>query len=211
VSQLSIELQPILHRKLFFLLFLAFIVMTVIGTLSHEFGHWFAAWVSGHDASISYAATHYTGDVRLTPEVWFWFTLGGPVLTMLTGTIGVLLTLSFRGRDHDLTLGQWAVVFTSLFWLRQLANGLVISAVFIVTGSAPARADEYWIARYCGLPLWSIVIATAAIGALVLAYITFFVVPRHQRRIFLAAGLCGGVAGYLIWLKWLGPVLMPAP
>lgn len=197
--------------KLFFLLVLAFIVMTVIGTLSHEFGHWFAAWVSGHDASISYAATHLIGDVRLTPDARIWFTLGGPLQTMLTGTIGVLLSLRYKGQDHDLAPGQWAVVFTSLFWLRQLANGLVISAVFIVTGSAPTRVDEYWIARYYGLPLWSIVIATSVIGALVLAYITFFVVPRHQRLTFLAAGLCGGVAGYLIWLEWLGPVLMPAP
>lgn len=49
------------------------------------------------------------------------------------------------------------------------------------------------------------------VGALVLAYITFFVVQPQQRRTFLAAGLCGGVAGYLIWLKWLGPVLIPAP
>jgi hypothetical protein len=195
----------------FFLLVIVFIGMTVIGTLSHEFGHWLAAWMFGYDATISYAATHLIGNVRLTQDTSFWFTVGGPLQSMLTGTIGVLLTLRFRGQQHDLNLGQWAVVFTSLFWLRPLANGLVVFVFFMVTGSASTKGDEFRIARHYGLPVWSIVIATALVGALVLAYITFFVVPRQQRRTFLAAGLCGGVAGYLIWLKWLGPVLMPAP
>lgn len=40
-------------------LILAFILFTVVGTLSHELGHWFVAEVLGMDATINYYSTHF--------------------------------------------------------------------------------------------------------------------------------------------------------
>ena len=34
-------------------------------------------------------------------------------------------------------------------------------------------------------------------------------VPRNLRITFIAAGLVGGIAGYLFWLEWVGPLLIP--
>lgn len=179
----------------------AFIGTTVIGTLSHECGHWFAAWLLGDDATISYGATHIVDGVQLSPDHRLLFVLGGPIQTIFTGTIGVVLSIRVRGREQGLTIRQWAVVFLSLFWLRPLANAVVGAAELLLTGSTSMRGDEFRIADYVGLPHWSVLLATAAIGALVLLYVTVRVVPRHQQSAFLSAGLVGGIVGYLVWLE----------
>lgn len=44
-------------RKLFTVLAVVFILMTVIGTLSHEYGHYLAAKLMGYDARINYGMT----------------------------------------------------------------------------------------------------------------------------------------------------------
>jgi len=47
------------NKKLPLLLITAFILFTIIGTLSHEAGHYFAAKSFGYEAQISYASTHW--------------------------------------------------------------------------------------------------------------------------------------------------------
>ena len=51
----------------------------------------------------------------------FWITWGGPIQTMLTGTIGFWLLLLQRRKmieTQRINLYQWLLVFLSLFWLR---------------------------------------------------------------------------------------------
>ena len=105
---------------------LAFILSTIIGTVSHEFGHFTVAKSLGYSSTVSYGYTNWD-DSKTRPFIdsvfskyskeleanldfprkkefdliqdkqikdSFWITLGGPIQTMLTGTIGLLLLLN---------------------------------------------------------------------------------------------------------------------
>ncbi len=195
--------------KTFLILVIAFIVATIVGTLTHECGHWIIAAFQGFDARISYGAMHYIGNPEMSYTQSLWMSAGGPIQTMLTGTIGVLLSLRIPRNIERLSVLQWTIVFLALFWLRQSANLVVGSASLLISSKNSIRGDEIRLAYGFGLPGWSIALLTGMIGFGVLYYITFRVVPQQQRITFLAAGLIGGILGYIFWLHLLGPLIMP--
>lgn len=233
-----------INRKLFIILSLVFIAATVIGTLSHELGHYLVAKTYGFKASISYAYVDYNNsDVmdsisvitskylvqikrdepfsdketydRLVAKYLknnFWVIVGGPLQTLLTGTIGLLLLFtwqrSFR-TTQTLAGRQWLVIFITLFWLRETANLVMWFGSFLLTGEISYSADEIKIARYLNLPFWLIMTIFGLIGAVVLHTVIFKFIPKQQRITFIVAGLAGGITGYILWIMLLGPVLMP--
>jgi len=240
----SSYLPRIFDTRLFLILTAAFILATVIGTISHEAGHAIVAKCLGFQPRIHYASTS-RGDSEvldsleditekyqkqleedsLFPEKerydrlgqkllndGLWISLGGPVQTMLTGTIGLLL-LFFRRRSfwhtQQLNVGQWALVFVTLFWLRQTTNLLLWVAGYFVTKEFSSRGDEIRLAIQLDLPFWSLTVITGFIGLLILSIVIFKFIPRLQRLTFILSGIMGGVAGYFLWLHWLGPVLLP--
>ncbi len=200
-------------KKLLLLLSSGFILATVAGTLSHEWGHYIVATSMGYKVAINYGSTYWLGyGAYPTSEDYFWFTLGGPVQTMLTGTIGLLLLALFRRSFQSaqrLSAGQWFIIFIALFWLRQTANMVVGAGIYLLTGHLSERSDEIKLARYWQLPGETISIITGILGAVVLVIVVFKFIPQQQRVTFVISGLVGGIAGYMLWLKWLGPVIMP--
>ena len=52
-------------------------------------------------------------------------TAAGPLQTMISGTIGLLMLLltrsSFAGKEQ-LSPWQWVLIFMTLFWLREIFN-----------------------------------------------------------------------------------------
>ena len=206
------------NKKLFLYLTLTFIVATVVGTLSHEFGHYIVAKSLGYDADIHYAFTTWDRDDSdaLTDSAdsnnIFYILIGGPIQTMLTGSIGLILLYVCRQSFQDakqLSLKQWTIVFMSLFWLRQTANFVVWISKFLLTGNFSTRSDEVVLAKYLHIPSWTITSATAVIGVGVLVLILTKFMPREQRRLFILAGLVGGITGYILWLNLLGEMIMP--
>jgi len=204
-----------MDKKLFIGLFLSFIAATIIGTLSHEFGHYIVAKYFGYDARINYGATFWNSpdpNNPITPSSPIAMTLGGPIQTMLTGTIGVFLLLVFRKSFYaadKLSLRQWIIIFLSLFWLRQTSNFCTWLGSYFLNGSFSSRPDEIRIANYFDLPTWTLISITAMMGAFVLGIITFKFIPSRQRITFLTAGLCGGIAGFYLWLIQFGKYIMP--
>lgn len=140
-------------------------------------------------------------------------TLGGPLQTMLTGTIGLMLLIVYRKKilkKHTLNIRQWLLVFFSLFWLRQVANAA--TGLFIkkpVIGTEGMVADEVKLAVYYNMPYTSIVFGTAAVGLVISVLVIFIFIPARQRLTLIAAGLFGGVAGFIGWFFFTGPWLMP--
>ena len=201
-----------LEKGLFTWLFLSFILATIFGTLFHEAGHFFVAKWLGYDAVIHYGSTRIIGSGPGYTEHDFWITLGGPVQTMFTGSIGLILILTlyktFQSKSN-LLLWQWVLLFMSLFWLRQPANLFTWVLGYFIKGRISKAGDEIQLARYLGLPNWSIVVFTAVIGSVILYIILFRYVPKKQRLTFVASGLAGGTAGYILWLKYLGKLILP--
>lgn len=203
------------EKRLFFYLVIGFMVATVIGTLSHEGGHYLVARSLGFDASVNYRSTTYpANDVNSikTKNERFLITLGGPVQTILTGTIGLLLLFyrrnSFGSRTY-LYFRQWVLIFLSLFWLRQMAIFLAWIANLLLAGEPSADLDEIKISRYLLFPDYAIVSLTGITGIAVLSMIVFRFIPRTQRLSFIFSGIGGGVAGYFLWFEWLGKIIMP--
>lgn len=204
-----------MDKRLFVWLFLSFIIATIIGTLSHEFGHYIVAKYFGYEAKINYSSTSWGSPDPNNPIKTGYplaITLGGPIQTMLTGTLGVVLLFLFRDsffQAKKLSLKHWLIIFISLFWLRQTANLFTWLGGYFLNGRFSCRGDEIHIANYYHLPDWIIITATAIIGALLLAIIAFKFIPSKQRITFLSAGLTGGIAGYLFWLVLFGKYIMP--
>jgi hypothetical protein len=232
------------NGSLFITLFFSFIAATVIGTLTHELGHYAIAKYYGYHPKINYQSvqwvdtkeqafmrstyTKYQDDIRAgkafpqkekfdqiragNRKNGFWIILGGPLETMLTGTIGLLFLFISRRKfqsSDPLTLLQWILVFMSLFWLRQTANWFTGFWSYLVKNPFIPRGDEFRIALALHLPLWSVITATAVLGAAVLTLVVFKIIPLRQRLTFLLAGLAGGVSGYLLWIVWFGKYIMP--
>jgi hypothetical protein len=231
-------------KRLLTILSFAFIIATIIGTLSHEFGHYIAAKSLGYKARIHYASADwydpglfesidtitskyskqieegssfpgkekYDQVIRKYSNDNRWITIGGPLQTLLTGTIGLILLFawkkSFKSKQK-LTPRQWTLVFITLFWLRQAANLIVWFGSYLLTKKFSYKGDEIKIAVQTGLPFWLLLIVTGVIGIIILYGVIFKFIPKPQRQTFVLSGIIGGVAGYILWLYLLGPVLLP--
>jgi hypothetical protein len=230
--------------RLFVMLAIGFIAFTIIGTVSHESGHYIVAKCLGYEARINYGSTSwydkkneiffkshwrlYQKQIKAKQkfpdkERWdsltlkrqhasFWITLGGAMQTMLTGTIGLIFLLFLRRRyfsSKKLSFLLWLLIFITLFWLRQAANFFVGATILLLHGSVRSHSDEFRLARYLNIPQWTILIITASIALIILAIVIFKFIPIKQRLTFMAAGLVGGVSGYLLWLILFGKFIMP--
>lgn len=229
--------------KLSFFLTLTFILMTVIGTLTHELGHYSVSKILGHEASINYqSSSHWDNDLneylKVTYEKYsneiksntdfpgkekyhkavqkyrsdnFWIILGGPLETILTGSIGFILLLVFRKRfiksDQVHFIG-WTLIFISLFWLRQVANLFMAIMSFLLQGQPSQRGDEMRLAKHLDINIWTIQIATGLLGLGVLAIVLRFL-PKNVILTFIISGLTGGILGYYLWLIKFGQYIMP--
>jgi drug/metabolite transporter (DMT)-like permease len=188
--------------------------MTTIGTISHEFGHFISAKILGFNSKINYGATILEDNANkiMSEKEYFIFTLGGPIQTIFTGSLGLLALYHCRKtfiRVEKLSFRQWFFIFISLFWLRQLANLFTWILGFFIKGKFSERGDEIKLARYLNLPNWTIISSTALIGFLILTIIIFKFIPKKERLIFIFSGLFGGISGYILWLHLLGKILMP--
>ena len=233
------------QSKTFALLFFGFILFTVIGTLTHECGHYLVARYFGYTGGrIGYGYTFSGKNETWEPfrKVWqryrteikngtdfpgkqefeterekyskenFMIEAGGPLETVLTGTIGLLLLIIFRQKFFDsnqLNLWQWLIIFITLFWLRGTFNFICRFGFYLVTGNKPIGNDEFNLSLYLGLGIWTLSITSAIIGALVLTFVILKIIPIRQRFTFICAGLSGGLSGAVLWLGVVGPRIMP--
>ncbi len=199
-----------IKKKLLYFLIAGFITATIAGTISHELGHYIAAAVMGFKAHLSYGMTSITDTAKfMNGRQRFLFTAAGPFQTMLTGTIGIAFLFKYGKNVTQLSLKQWALVFISLFWLRQPANLLFEIISVLVRGRFRGNGDEIKLSRYLNIPELSVLIFTAIIGIILFLIVVFKFIPERQRLAFVLAGIIGGSAGYLFWLDWLGPLIMP--
>lgn len=235
----TFSIQP----RLFALLTLGFVLATIIGTVTHEMGHYVMMKRYGFNPTIHYASASYGYNPEYekfsgfyeahkekiqsaegSPEKEYFYnrlqkqkrelfliTLGGPVQTMLTGTMGLLLLWFYRKRlyiNNKLKPIAWIAVFLAFFWSRQVLNFLM-SVPDIFKERRYYRSDEPRISLYLNLPHWSFGMATAIIGAVLLIWVVFYVIPKQQRLSFLCAGLVSSALGWFLWMDVVGPVVLP--
>jgi hypothetical protein len=203
-------LNFIIDKKLLLYLIVTFFLATIIGTISHECGHYFAAKLMGFNARFNYGMTWLEVNGKgMNTRQEFWFIFAGPLQTMITGTLGFLFLYASSRPTISLSLKQWILIFFSLFWLRQSANFVIWVANYFFTGEFGGRGDEINLSKLLHLPFWSIPLVTALAGFIVLAIILLRFIPRPQRFTFISSGLIGGISGYAFWLVYFGQKIMP--
>lgn len=225
------------------ILSITFIAFTVVGTLSHEYGHILVAKYLGYKTKLHYGSMNYDNNLqdkidaiyfrneasilneKPFPEKElfeklirksFYDTLavriGGPVQTILTGTIGFILLLFRRNKilQNGMKILDWSYVFLSLFWLREVFNLIMSVSSAILNGKKNYfGGDETKIAIMLEIQQGSIAIPLAFIGLCIALFVIFKIIPKEQRLVFISSGFLGGIAGFILWLRILGPIVMP--
>ncbi|WP_417602384.1 hypothetical protein [Owenweeksia hongkongensis] len=223
----------------------AFITFTVIGTLSHEYGHIAAAKFLGYETTLHYGSMNYdrAGSVngKRLQEIRssfqyeiennlpfsykieyneliaknrsdrLWIRIGGPLQTMLTGTIGFIILLYRKQKIHTsgMTLFDWIAVLLALFWLRQVFN-LCIGLVKGLLGRVSFfGGDEAHISYWLNLPVGTFSIVTGVVGLGICSYTIFRIIPRSHHFNFILGGLLGGIIGFILWMKIVGSLILP--
>lgn len=224
---------------------IAFIAFTVIGTLSHEYGHIVVAKYYGFPTTLHYGSMNYDDtsiekklsdsiikkneDAVLNQKEYpakeklkaLWKTInfkdlmvriGGPFQTILTGTMGLILLLFRRKKiqENGMKILDWLYVFLSLFWLREVFNLMYSVMEAILKGDKKYfGGDEKYIAEMLEIPNGSIAIPLAIIALLIALFVVFKIIPIQNRLNFILGGFCGGILGFILWLRILGPIILP--
>ena len=225
---------------------IGFMLFTVIGTVSHEYGHLVIAELLGEDTALFYGSMTHNNPVlsqwyfdtyhanteaitngssfpdkiifneidRLVRRHGFLILCGGPLQTMLTGSIGFFILL-YRRKNNRLgsfKFIDWMAIFLSLFWLRQVFNLVMsVSTELVFPNGSFFGGDERKIANYLDLWQGSVALPTASIGFIITWIVIFRYIPRYYRTTFILGGLIGGIVGYLLWFHVFGPILIPLP
>jgi hypothetical protein len=136
--------------------------------------------------------------------------LGGPFSTMFTGTIGFVLIIFIRKRHQFASkLSHWFCLFLTLTWVREPNTLLAWVSGIPINGSSVFNIDEIKLAKHLGLPDGTIIWITGILGLIIGGYTILKFVPRDKLMTFLISGFLGGVSGIILWLKILGPFILP--
>jgi hypothetical protein len=137
----------------------------------------------------------------------------GPLQTLLTSIIGIFILLYRRQSilARGMQLWDWLVVFLALFSLRFVSNLTlsVLSELWKPNGNYFGGGDEARLARSLDLPLGMFAIPLFIIGFLTALWVIFKILPAKHWLTFILSGLIGGVLGFILWMDWLGPIVLP--
>jgi hypothetical protein len=236
---------------------LGFVIFTIIGTVSHEYGHIAIAKSLGYETTLHYGSMNsylkgYLNDkdviafknltkeyVDVKYEFWpkeikekaeeyndilerrYWneksndglfITIGGPLQTTLTGTIGLLILIWRRKiiYKNGMRTLDWLVVFLSLFWLREIFNLVTsIGGELISPNGNWFGGDELHISQELNLWSGAIPIILATLGIAVTICVVFKIIPEKIRLTFILSGIIGGITGFILWMNIIGPKILP--
>ena len=188
------------HKRLRYLVpFFCALLASPAFIVLHELGHYAAGACLGLGGTFHYAGVNMAiPEERLTRSADFIHASAGPLVNAALAVSGLLWLYRLRRdrRDAPPVLKDW------------LATTLVLCAGRW-TGLAPTRlGDEKHLSQIFGVPVW-VFPTVLGLFALFAFTLMFRLHPRGRRLFpFLAAG-AGGMIGLLLWLKLLGPFVLP--
>lgn len=215
-----------------------FFISIIVGTVSHEIGHYFTARALGYDAFITYKNTvtgwEYSNKnlvpyyerlrngenfpekgevlqkIRIYKQHQILISMGGPILTLIMGLVGILILFLYYNNKHT-TYWQWLWIFISLFLLRFPFVFTLSLITFLLVPQFFNISDEIAIASMLKINPWIINTTMAFIGAIGAAIVFFKFIPVQERKHFILWALISIPISYAAWFYLLGPLLLPEP
>lgn len=193
-------------KRLFVLLSFAFAACTVIGTLSHELGHFLIALFFGEKPKIHFASSSIDTPYEISQTKEILIILGGVMMTLFIGFTGFAQVMNryFRRiRLEKLELNDWLKVLLTMFLLREPFN-------FVLHFWAKeTHSDEQQLATLFSLPQNCVSLCLSLVSIWIIYFVIFKFVPRVQRLSLLLGAFVGSTLGYLIWFHFIGPLVLP--
>ena len=219
----------ILKGKFIYLIVGGFILATIVGTISHEYGHIAVAKYLGYNTSLHFSSMGYSKDpshisqkvkdslstrefealTRLRKSESHCITLGGPIQTGIVGLFGFGVLWIRRNKRLSFSLKDWFCVILTFFLARQILNFGVQIVRYFITGEHKNTGDEIKLALYLDWPIYSIAFSTCLFSILICCITVFKFIPQEYRIRFIWSGRIGCGIGYFVWMVWLGPILLP--
>ncbi|HYG34471.1 MAG TPA: hypothetical protein VEC99_06780 [Clostridia bacterium] len=189
--------------KFLFPFLLAFVACPAFIVL-HEVGHYAVGSWFGGEVRIHYARV--TGSMpkdTFTWQVGLLQTSAGPLVNAVMAVAGLLWLYRLRknSREAAPTAGAWLATIFALNagrWLRS----------FTSSPSHPEPKDEALISQVIGLPEWFLPYLLGGL-AVIAVFATIRLHPPGGRLVpFVSLGI-GGVIGIFVWMRWVGPFVLP--
>ncbi len=175
-------------------IFICFFLIVPIGTLLHEFGHYFVAKFFFKRVYICYSSVFkfdFNGNGN-QEYAEFLISLAGPISTIL---ISIIFTIwIFKRPNHPFNLKSIVLLSFSLFISRE-----VLISLFVILKLNERNTDEFQIFQYLKLnPEFSSYVLLL-LSMLFCGFISIYSVPRKQFFPFIIFGILGSIIGFLVW------------
>ncbi len=220
-----------IHYKQLFYITISFVLFTAIGTVTHEYGHILVAKSLGYDTKLFYGSMTYTNpklnkrfeNLEFSNDILFkqlknkskynsfLITLGGPIQTILTGFVGLLILYlrKQKRQQFGFKIIDWLSIFLSLFWLREVFNLSTALIHGLFFNKNYFGGDELHISNYLNLYAGTFSILLGLVGFLISFFVVFKIIPIKLRFTFILSGFIGGINGFILWMHYLGPIILP--
>jgi hypothetical protein len=190
--------------------FVIFLIVPIVGTLLHEFGHYIVAILNGYEARIAYASTISSIDRITEPDIYFVYILGGPITTWIQSLIPFVIMVIFYTKEKRIKLvekGKLPPLYILLLGFTTICGRFIFNAAgYMFTHST--KMDESKMASYLNINP-DILVYPFAFAAWTILIISIYMLPRNIRFSVFLGAILGAAIGYYSWYSLIGPIIMP--
>lgn len=137
--------------------------------------------------------------------------ISGIVITNVTGITAFLILLYRKKikKINKIYLLDFILIFLSFFLIRQIY--ILIYGVFnsLYNKEISFLGDEAIVSKLLKIPNGIISVLLGLITFLIFLYILFKIIPKRLFSTFIFSGLIGGSFGFIVWMFYLGPKILP--
>lgn len=138
--------------------------------------------------------------------------LAAPLVTTTIGTIFFLTVFKrYRKRKliNGLTFKDWLYVFLSFFWGRELLVFVLFLKFLLAKNSDLFFIDELQVLEINHFPMFPFISLIGIFSVFVLSSTIFIFLPKKQRFVFILSACFGSVLGFIVWVFYLGQLILP--
>lgn len=187
--------------------------MPIIGTISHEIGHYFIANLLGYNAYLHFASITFDVGVEenIPPNRYIFILLGGVFQTILTSLLSIFILYKNKNIILKSFYYRFILIYFSLFISREVINFIIALLMGIINGGNyfGVNSDEKKISILFGLWYGVIPIFMFILALIIIIYILINYIKKNELIVFLIITFIGGSLGMYLWLGLFGQKIIP--